>query len=178
MKLLEPGAVRAELRDGRSPSLARRRVVGLLAAVGLVDFAVITLYQIGLIRRLPDLPGRVFDSNRVNASAKAYERGLPDGATGALGYAVVLALASAGGSRRSGRSPLLDLALGGVVAASAATAAGYLWNMAREQEKACAYCIVGAALNFAMLPLVAPDVRDAVEELRPARRRGLRRLSA
>ncbi len=69
MKLLEPGAVRAELRDGRSPSLARRRVVGLLAAIGLVDFALITLYQ---------------------------------------------------------------------------TAAGYLWNMAREQEKACAYCIVGA----------------------------------
>jgi hypothetical protein len=72
-------AIRRELREGHSPSLRRRRRIGFLAALGAVDFAVISLYQIGAIRHLPEPPGHLFDSDKVNASRKAYALGVPDG---------------------------------------------------------------------------------------------------
>ena len=99
-------AIRRELRDGRSPSLRRRRWIGTLAALGLADFAIISLYQIGVIRHLPDIPGKVFDSDKVNASHKAYAMGLPDGTTGAaLNFAMVPFVAKevAGAARAIGR---------------------------------------------------------------------------
>lgn len=158
---MDVDAIRAELREGRSPSLTRRRWISALAAVGLADFAIISLYQTGVIRHLPDLPGKVFDSDKVNASHKAYAMGLPDGTTGAALYAIVLILASAGGSRRSGRHWVFDALLGGAIAAGAIGAAQYLYDMIRHQERACPYCITGAALNFAMLPLVAQELAAA-----------------
>ena len=158
-------AIRRELRDGRSPSLRRRRWIGTLAALGLADFAIISLYQIGVIRHLPDVPGKVFDSDKVNASHKAYAMGLPDGTTGAALYALILMLASAGGSRRTGRHPIFELVLGGAVVAGVAGALQYLHDMIRHQERACPYCIAGAALNFAMVPFVAKEVAGAARAI-------------
>lgn len=158
-------AVRAELRYGRSRSLRRRRSIGFLAALGLADFAIISLYQMGVIRHLPDFPGKLFDSDKVNASRKAYAMGLPDGTTGAGLYALVLMLASARGSTSSGRHPIFDLLLGGVVAAGVVGASQYLYDMIRRQERVCPYCVTGAALNFAMVPLVAPELAGAARRL-------------
>lgn len=155
-------AIRNELRDGHDPSLQRRRRIGLLAALGAVDFAVISLYQLGIIRHLPDPPGRIFDSDKVNASHKAYALGVPDGTLGLGLYAATLILASAGGSSRTGRHPVFGLLLGGAVAAGVIGGAQYLYDMVRNQERACPYCITGAFLNFGMLPLALPEaVRGA-----------------
>jgi uncharacterized membrane protein len=158
-------AIRAELRGGRSPSLQRRRWIGTLAALGLADFAIISLYQIGVIRHLPDPPGKLFHSDKVNASAKAYAMGLPDGTAGAGLYALILMLASAGGTRRTGRHPIFDLLLGGAVAAGVVGAFQYLYDMIRNQERACPYCITGAALNFGMLPFVVPELAESARGL-------------
>lgn len=162
--MIQPEAIRHALLHERSPSLRRRRGIALLSVVGLVDFAVISLYQTGVIRRLPDLPGRIFDSNQVNASRKAYALGVPDGATGALLYATTLALAAAGGTRETGRSPLLSLLLGGVIGVGVVGALDYLRDMIFQQARACPYCLVGAGLNAGMAALVAPEVLRALEE--------------
>src|SRR4051812_19018972 len=102
-------AIRHELREGRSPRLRRRRRLGILSAIGAVDFAVISLYQLGAIRHLPDPPARIFDSDQVNASRTAYALGVPDGTLGLGLYALTLMLASAGGSEKSGRHPVFDV---------------------------------------------------------------------
>lgn len=162
-------AIRDELRSGHSPSLRRRRRIAALAALGLVDFAVISLYQIGAIRRLPDLPGRLVDSNQVNAAVEAYRMGAPDGPIAALLHAAEMVLASAGGSRRTGRHPAWDLLLAGAVAGGAAGALVYLRDMVFREAKACPYCLAGAAVSFAMVPLVIPEARDAWEALRHGR---------
>lgn len=145
--------------------MERRRKVAGLAALGLVDFAVISLYQIGAIRHLPDLPGRLFDSDRVNASRRAYAMGLPDGTTGAGLYALILMLASAGGTRETGRHPVLDFLLAGAVAAAAGGAAHYLYDMVRHQKRACVYCIAGAGLNFSMVRWVLPEAMAGIRWL-------------
>lgn len=162
---MDVSAIRTELREGQSSSLKRRRRLGSLAALGLVDFGVISLYQMGAIRRLPDLKWKVFDSNKVNASKSAYQHGLPDGTTGTAMYSLLLMLATYGGSRKTGRSPVLDVALGATVLAGVGAAAQYLWNMARKQERACLYCISGAALNFLMLPLALPGAVSGARQL-------------
>jgi len=164
-KAQEIDALRDELRTGESPSLQRRRWISLLCAVGAVDFAVISLYQVGVIRRLPDLPGDLFDSNQVNASRTAYAHRVPDGAIGLALYGLTLLLAAAGGSRQTGRRPIADLLLGGSVAAGALGAAQYLYDMAFRQARACPYCLVGAAVNFAMLPLAAREALAGIQDM-------------
>lgn len=158
---MDTDAIRDALRNKRTPELRRRRTIAALCAAGLVDFAIISLYQVGALRRLPDLPGRIFDSNAVNASRKAFALGLPDGPIGATHYALTLVLAAIGGTWRTGRRPLFAYllgvsALGGIVAAL-----DYLRDMLFVQKRVCPYCVVGAGLNLALFPLALSEVRDA-----------------
>lgn len=150
-------AARRALRDEHGASLARRRRVALLAGIGLVDFAVISLYQTGVIRHLPDPPGRIFDSDCVNASRKAYRLGVPDGPLGALLQAATLTLAAAGGRRGTGRRRIFDWLLGGATLAGAAAALDYLRDMIFVERRACPYCLLAAGLSLAMLP---PALRE------------------
>lgn len=151
-------AIRNELRDGSGAELSEKRKIILLSALGLLDFTTISLYQTGIIKRLPDLPHSLFDSNTVNASEDAYMFGAPDGPISASAYAATMVLASAGGSHRTGRKTAFDLALGATIAGNAAGAIYYLYNMAFKQKKVCLYCVTGAAINIASAIIVAPTV--------------------
>jgi uncharacterized membrane protein len=158
--MLDATTVRNTWREGRDPSLRRCRIIAALASAGLADFGVISLFQLGAIRHLPDPPASVFDSDRVNGSAKAYALGVPDGTTGALLYAAQLVLAGVGGARESGRPLAASVLLAGAAAVGAASAAYYLWDMVTREKRACGYCLAGAALNFAIVPLAFRDVAD------------------
>ena len=150
--------IRDALRNNSTESLARRRKMGLLSAIGLIDFAVISLYQMGVIRHLPDFPAKVFDSDSVNASRKAYAMGLPDGTTGAIMYSVNLALLSAGGTRETGRPKWLSYIIGGSVIAGAVGALDYLYDMTFKQKKICPYCVTGALVNLSLVPLAIKEI--------------------
>ncbi len=158
--------MRHELRHGTSPYLRESRWVMGLSAIGLVDFAAIALYQSGVFKRLPDFPGKIFDTNKVNASHKAYAMGAPDGTTGALLYAATMVLATAGGTPKSGRHPFLDILLGGAVMAGVGAALQYTYDMIKNQEKACPYCIVGGLAHMAMIPFALPRALRAFKLLR------------
>lgn len=157
--------IRDRLREGENKSLSRRRRIALLSAIGLTDFNFISLYQMGFIRRLPDLPGKIFDSNKVNASKHAYGMGLPDGPVSSGVYSLIMILASYKGDKKSGRPLWADLALAGTVFFNAVGAIQYTKNMITEQEKACPYCITGALVNFAMVPLIVADLKDKIKYL-------------
>lgn len=130
-----------------------------LCAAGAVDFSIISLYQLGVIRHLPDPPGRLFDSDRVNASHKAYAHGLPDGPLGLLQYAVTLGTLAFGGTRRTGRSRAANWLLAGLVGAGAFSALEYLRDMIFKEKRVCPYCVTGAALNLSMVPLAWKELR-------------------
>ncbi|HEX9103531.1 MAG TPA: vitamin K epoxide reductase family protein, partial [Polyangia bacterium] len=93
----------------------RRRWIARLAALGLVDAAAMSLLQTGSIRRLPDLPLRGFDSQRVVSSPAAYVLGVPDATLGAAQYAGTLVLASLVDTPRLRRRGWWPLLLGAVV---------------------------------------------------------------
>ncbi len=123
---MNPTAIRDVLRTGHNEDLDARRKVILLSALGLIDFSIISLYQTGVIKHLPVIPHPLFDSDKVNASKDAYMFGAPDGPISAVAYAATMVLASAGGSKKAGRSPVFDVALGATVAGNAVGAVFYL----------------------------------------------------
>ena len=72
----DPAALSRRLRGGDSDDLARRRAVVALSLGSAAVMGVISLYQTGVISRLPEprVPGRpgLLDANRVNGSAEGY----------------------------------------------------------------------------------------------------------
>jgi uncharacterized membrane protein len=159
---LSPSAISRTLRTDRNPALRSKRRIVALSALGLLDFSIISLYQTGVIKHLPDLPGKLFDSDYVNASDEAYQLGAPDAPISAVIYGLTMVLATVGGTEKTGRHPAFDLLLGTALLANAGGAANYLVNMVTKQKKVCLYCVAGAAINFASLAVAWPDIRDGV----------------
>jgi uncharacterized membrane protein len=162
---MEADQIRDALRGKGDDNLSRRKKLMLLSAIGLVDFSIISLYQTGVIRHLPDLPFKVFDSDGVNGAKDAYMMGVPDAPVSALTYAATMVLASAGGTQQSGRKPIADIALGATIGGNAIGAVYYLSNMIFKQKKICVYCVTGAVINIASAVVVAPLFRSAVRKM-------------
>lgn len=162
---MRTAAIRHELLHGLDEDLQKRRKILGLSALGLLDFAFLSLYQGGVIKRLPDLPFPAFDSNKVNASQDAYQMGAPDATISAWIYSTNMVLSTAGGSEHSGRKPIHDLLLGTTIAANAAGALYYLYNMTFYQKKICPYCIAGAAINIASAVIMKPLLMKALSRL-------------
>lgn len=157
-------AIRDVLRTEHNEDLDRRRKVIALSALGLVDFSIISLYQTRVIKHMPDLPYSLFDSDKVNASEDAYRFGAPDATMSAVVYALAMVLASAEGSEQTGRTPVLDVALGATTAGNAAGALFYLYKMIFVEKKVCLYCVTGAAINIASAIIIAPTVFKSVKK--------------
>lgn len=158
-------AIRDTLRNDSSKDAKERRKLIALSALGLVDFSIISLYQTGVIRHLPDIPLPIFDSNKVNAAKDAYQFGVPDGPVSAVVYGLTMVMASASGTDKANRSPLFDVALGATVAGNAGGALYYLYDMVFKQKKICLYCVTGAAINIASAVIVAPLVKKSLKKL-------------
>jgi uncharacterized membrane protein len=58
----------------------------------MVTLGVVTARQLGLVKRLPDPPYDVWDSNKIVMSRSAHPAGIPDGVLGMASYAATLAL--------------------------------------------------------------------------------------
>lgn len=158
-------AIRSELRTGApEPPLRRRRTIAILAVVGLADAAVVTLYQLGILRRLPDPPG--FASDEVAGSPEAYAFGVPDGALAAAQLSGVLILSAAGGAPRGGRAPILDLLLGAVSLAGAAIGTSKSARAVVRDGRLCAWCLVLLATQLGIVGLATPGALSALNRAR------------
>lgn len=162
---MRAAAIRQELLTSNTEDLQRRRKIVALSALGIVDFAFISLYQSGTIDRMPELPIKSFDSNMVNAAVDAYQMGAPDATISTLAYAGAMVLSTWGGTEASGRKPVHDVALGAVIGGNAAGAVYYLFNMIFKQKKVCPYCIVGAAINIASAVIISPVVFKSLKRM-------------
>lgn len=163
---MDPRQLSHELRLGESDDLTRRRWIVGLSVLGSALGGVVGMYQTGIIRRLPDPPLDVFDSNKVDASDYAYSRlGTPDGLLMIGTYAVTAALAGAGGKDRARDQPWLPVA----TAAKALYDAYVTLKLAREEwaenKALCAYCQVATVASLASAALALPEAAKAVDTL-------------
>ncbi len=135
---LPPRVLSRELRLRTTPDLRRRRWVLGLSLLGTVAAQIVTLFQMGVVRRLPDPPGP-FDSSRVDASDYAYSRmQAPDGALMLVSYGVTAALAA-----KTGWDSFTALKLGQEE-----------WA---ENRALCAYCQVATLASLASFALALPE---------------------
>ena len=101
--------LRDALQHGRSDDLRRRRSIIALSLLGMTSMSVVSLYQSGLLKDLPDLPLSTFDSEAVTGSPDAYWWGAAEGTWAVLGCALNLPLATFGGDERAIDRPLIPL---------------------------------------------------------------------
>ena len=142
---------KAQKRSGSAAE--NRRDIAMLSVAGILDFIPLSLFQAGVIRHLPDLPGKIFDSEAVNSSKNAQILGLPDAPVSLMMYAANLVLVT-GALKEKKKRNVFDYLLAANSIGQAAGGAYYLYVMAAKEKKVCPYCVAGALINFAtLLPL-------------------------
>ena len=153
-----------ELRCDSSEDLRRRRRIIGLSMLASASMAVITLYQTGIIKHLPEPPLPFLDADRVDASDEAYEKfNTPDAALGLASFAVTIVLAAMGGKKRA---PWIGAALAGKIAFDALNALKLTIDQPVRHRAFCFWCLIAATATFASVPLVAPEARQALRGLR------------
>ena len=159
-----------ELRDGTGDFLGNRRAAALLTLMGMASLAAISLYQMGIIKRLlePSIP--VLDAEEVNGSAEAYGiLNTPDAVLGLGSYAATLGLIAIGGPNRARLQPWIPLALAAkssLDSFQAGTLTGKSWCKFRAFSL---YSLVTALCTFLVLPFVLPEARAAWKKLKGTR---------
>jgi uncharacterized membrane protein len=163
---MTPRQLSHELREGRSPDLTRRRWVVGLSLIGAAMAQAVTLYQTGIIRRLPDPPLPGIDSNKVDASDYAYKRmQTPDGLIMLANYAATAWLAGSGGRDRARSHPILPIATALKAIADSAVALKLAREEWGENRALCAYCQVATACSLASAALALPEAASAARNL-------------
>lgn len=163
---MDPSQLSRELREGASPDLGRRRWIIGLSMVGAAMGAVVSLYQTGVIKHLPDPPVGPFDSDRVDASNYAYKRlNSPDGPAMLVSYGITAWLAAAGGMERAQHLPLLPVAMGLKILGDLAVAVELGREEWAENQALCAYCQLATLASLASVAIAAPEVVRAARAL-------------
>ncbi len=162
-------ALSKTLRTGGGLYLFCRRGIVLTSFVGGLSMMMIGLYQMGLLRKLPQPRLGRLKSSEVAAVAPAYRPlGLPiaDSLLGLISYAVTAALAGFGGPDRPQRLPWIVPLMTAKIVGDALLGAvlfGIQWAWYRAF---CLYCVIAACGSFIAVPLAVPETRAAWRRLR------------
>lgn len=154
------GAVhlREDLREGRGPFLRSRRMVAALSLATISSLGLVALYQLGILKRLPQPSCGAFDTEKVNGSRQAYEKlEVPDAILGIGSYAATLGLAAMGGENRAQTQPWIPLALSAKAIADAAQAGKLTRDSWRKHGAFSIYSLIAAAATLLALPFTLPE---------------------
>lgn len=168
--MTSPAQLSRELRQGQSADLTNRRWVVGLSLVGVAMGQIVSLYQTGIIKHLPDPPIGPFDSDKVDASNYAYSRlQTPDALTMIVNYGITAGLAGAGAMNRAETTPWLPIAAALKVLIDAGTTVELGREEWNENKKLCAYCQLATLVSLASVAFVLPEALKAVQNLRGRR---------
>jgi len=154
--------------EGDDSELTRRRWATGLSLVGALAGQLVSAYQTGLIRHLPDPPsGGLFDSDKVDASDYAYKRAdTPDGLLMLRNYATTAMIVGGGGMDRARQRPWWSILAFG----KAVFDIGLNMKLAREEYKdnkqLCAYCQTANLASLATAAVLAPEAWRAFKQLK------------
>lgn len=161
-----PRQLSRQLRTDESDDLSRRRWLVGLSFIGTAAGMIVGLYQVGMLRRLPDLPFRPFDATKVDKSDYAYKRlQTPDAFLMVASYAVTAALAAAGGRDRARENPALPILLAAKVMYDLATALRLGVEEWRENKALCGYCQAATVASLVSVGIALPEAVKAVDHL-------------
>ncbi|GAB3222452.1 hypothetical protein GCM10027346_00250 [Hymenobacter seoulensis] len=163
---MDPTQLSLELRHGKSADLKRRRWIIGLSLLGVVAGQIVSLYQTGIIKHLPDPPVGPFDSDKVDASDYAYKRmDTPDALPMIVTYGLTATLAGAGGLHRATTQPMLPVAMGLKTLFDSLTTVKLGQEEWQENKALCFYCQVATVASFASLALAVPEALKGARKL-------------
>ncbi|MBA2681214.1 MAG: vitamin K epoxide reductase [Ktedonobacteraceae bacterium] len=155
-----------QLRLGSGQFLTQRRGIVSLEMVAVGAMGLIALYQMGILKHLPELPFSFLNADRIDASAEAYSRfSTPDGVLGLGNYAVTMGLAAMGGQDRSREQPWIPLTLAVKVAFDTSQAIRLFVDQKTKYNAFCSWCLLAAGSTLATVPLVIPEAYAAFRHL-------------
>lgn len=144
-------------RTSQDPQITRRRKVIARTAVATASMGLASLYQTGILRKLPDLPFAPFNAEHVESSAEGYQvLGVPDAVLAVFSNATTITLAVLGGP--GPRSRPLRALLAAKVSLDSAYISKLVFDQATQHKTYCWQCLLAAAATWASLP---PAWRDA-----------------
>lgn len=127
--------------------------------VTLATLVPVALHQTGVLDHLPDLPGNLFDSDRITGSRTAHPLGVPDGVLGLASFSTTLALILL--ARRNHAARAL---LGAKLAGDAAFAGFNLARQVIQFGKLCSWCTGTALAALTMSAAGKMVIADALSE--------------
>lgn len=170
MGMPTPAQLSNELRKVQSPFLDKRRKLTALTLVSLGSMGILSLYQLGLVKNVPEPPLPYFSAEKVDGSAQGYAiLQTPDSVLGIGSYAATLGLIAMGGKDRAQQLPWLPLALAGKAVFDAVVAGKLTVDQVVKHKALCIWCLVSTAATFAALPYALPEARAALEKLKSGR---------
>ncbi len=156
-----------QLREENGGFLGQRRGIVALGLAAAGSMGLIALYQIGILRHLPEPPIPGFDADKVDASEEAYSHlQVGDAFIGLGSYAVTMGLAAMGPKNRAQTQPWIPLALLAKTGADAAQAARLTVDQWTKHKAFCFWCLLAAGATFAALPLAVPEALSALDGIR------------
>ncbi len=163
---MEAQSLRQSLKTTQSADMRRRRAIIATSLAGLASMSVVSLFQSGMLKHLPELPLPGFDSDKVNDAAAAYRWGVPDAALATMGCALNFPLATWGGNNRAEQQPYVPLLAAAKGALDAAIATRYLYEMPVHRGAWSSYSIIAALVDFTVFGLTLPEAGRALSALR------------
>ncbi len=135
---------------------AHKGIAIAFCCAAITSLVPVVLVQFRVINRLPDPPGKIFDSTRIVTSKSAYPLGIPDGVLGLGSYSVTLILLIYSGPSHPLLRGLLraKLLLDGTVAARKAR------GQIKQFGRICSWCM-GTAAATAGVIYFARKAREA-----------------
>ncbi len=126
------------------------RIALLCCGAALGSLIPVVLFQTKVLKKLPDPPGSIFDSERIVTSKDAFPFGIPDGLLGLGSYGATLLLLLAAGRTGGMRSPLVQTSLKGKLLLDSSMAAWNTMKEIRRFRRICSWCMGTALATGAM----------------------------
>lgn len=163
---LGPRQLSEALRNSCGPEMRNRRWIAGLSLLSSAVMGAIGLFQLGIIRAIPEPPWPGFDAEKVNGSPQAYSiLKTPDALLGAVSYAATACLAGASDPDRARTAPWIPLAMGAKLATDAALAAKLTADQWTRYRAFCLWCLVASGATFAAAALGIPEVLSAARNV-------------
>lgn len=163
---LQAAELSSQLRQGSGTFLTLRRIVLGLSMVSTVSMQVISLYQMGIIKHLPEPPLPHLDADKVDASPDAYAKlETPDAVLAIGSYAATMALTAMGKQDRAQKQPWIPLALAAKVGFDTFQAGKLTLDQINKQKAFCSWCLLAAITTALTVPLVIPEAYAAIRQL-------------
>ena len=155
-----------DLRCGGGRFLHRRRNIVGLSFFSCAMLGTVALYQLGILKKLPQPQFKLFDTAKVNGSSEAYSNlATPDAFLGLASYSITAVLAGMGPENRARTHPWMALGMGLKLLADALMAAKLTMDEVRKFKAFSLWSVLTALATWSALPMAVPETKAALRRI-------------